>query len=416
MASASMRGNTASVLLLLGGAIALSGCLFVTAVNERPNARLVATQTTAKLGEVVELDAQVEDDQSGAATELVVRDALGSIVNDPCVVDVQIADPAALVAHVKLRVWQVGTYTVEATPVDRHGARGSTATVQLSFANQPPALTAPASSGSLGELREATAPTVCDGNWPAAQPIPVQLSGEVVDPDAARPPPFADCATAAGPLSYRFQILAQPTIDGTLGPANPDGSCPSARPERRTELSTTGTLVCLYPDPSLSAVTRATYSVKLVVDDGTESNHSETLVIPVIGDAPACLDGSYPQAGSYVLPRDSATVFQAVGVDSVTASPSLSYVWSIERAGETAYAIAVPATTGADGGARFALDPAVLGVAVGEHVFLRVEVVDPAGGAVACDPADEARCEVASCVAAPATTCPRRATWELEYR
>ena len=70
-------------------------------------------------------------------------------------------------------------------------------------------------------------------------------------------------------------------------------------------------------------------------------------------------------------------------------------------------------TSAVEGGASLSLDPVARGFAVGEHVRLRVEVAAPEGDAPACAPDDD-RCPAASCVAA--TSCPRRATWSLEYR
>jgi hypothetical protein len=135
----------------------------------------------------------------------------------------------------------------------------------------------------------------------------------------------------------------------------------------------------------------------------------------VINDAPACLDGTYPTAGSYVLDRDLPTVFQAIGVDGVTPGGQLGYVWTMRRAGETAYTTVAPTAFGADGGGRFSLDPSIYGFAVGEHVSLRVDVIDPQPGGDACEPTDD-RCDVESCAATVGASCPRRATWALEFR
>lgn len=410
-----MRSKRGFVFVVVASLVGLPGCLFLTEVNERPSASLVATKTAASLGDLVELDARLDDDQAGADAEVRVRDADGLVVDDPCIADLTRTTVDVTTAHLLLRVWKEGTFTVEVTPIDRLGARGSTATVQLTFANLPPAFTSTTAPKDARALAAASTARICAANWSASEPIPIRLLGDVADPDAARPPPFSQCSTVAQALVYRFSITAQPSLGGTLGPTV-GSACPTERPARVMELVTAGPTVCLYPDPTLSTVTPVNYAVQLTVDDGVAPPvNSDTLVIPVVTDPPACLDGTYPQAGSYVLARDAGTVFQAVAVDGSSAGPTLGYFWSMKRQGESGYTIVAPTTTGAAGGARYTLDPDLFGFAVGERVSLRVEVVDPSSGAVACEPADD-RCDTASCAVAPASTCPRRATWELEYR
>jgi hypothetical protein len=241
--------------------------------------------------------------------------------------------------------------------------------------------------------------------------IPIALNGEVRDPEGDE---RSLCGAIAPPLVHRFKILSQPTLDGSLGLPVKGGCLAEPATPRVTELVTSGTMVCLYPDKSYKGSTAGSYTVQLAVDDDHTTVTTEPLLLTVLDDAPACLDGTYPTVGSYVLARDLPALFQAVGVDGVQAAPAIRYEWSMRRAGESAYSVVTPSTSGNDGGARFVLDPSVYGFAVGERISLRVEVLDPNGGP-ACEATDD-RCDVASCAVQPAKTCARRATWDLELR
>ena len=388
---------------------ALPGCLFVGDVNERPSLGLSALSVTTTLGQPLELVGSVLDDQRGVTLLTQVRGGDGQIVHDPCVQLSQLGDRSAEAPSLVLQVWRAGTYTVEATPVDTYGAPGSSATVQVTYANAPPAFASPTTP-----LREAAAPASCGAFYTAGVPIPITLDAPAHDPEADAPLPPAGCDALPPPLSYHFALVAQPDGAGaTLGPASAQGVCPAVRPATKTELAGDALVVCLYPDPALPSGAPSSYLVAVDVSDGTNTVPSTTLMIPVIGDAPACLDGVYPAAGHYVLARTEPQVFQALGADDVTDAIALTYEWSILRGGEITRTVVSPPTSGADGGGRLALDPAVYGFAVGEQVELRVEISD--GVAASCDPA-LSTCEAASCAAGPGASCARAATWTLEYR
>ncbi len=179
-------------------------------------------------------------------------------------------------------------------------------------------------------------------------------------------------------------------------------------------------LVCLYVDANLPTATPSQCTASLV-----SAHRGATVKRP----ASALDDPGHRQRAR--LPRAASIRSSAATCstgDEVTDRCSSDRRRRRRRAGDArrsrgrskalptrAYtALGVPATA-AEGGDRFSFDPTTLGYAVGDEVHLRVEVSDPAQPAAACAPTDDV-CAAASCVAAPATTCPRRATWDIEVR
>jgi hypothetical protein len=392
--------------------LALAGCLFVGDVNERPSVSVQALIQSTTLGMPIELSVKVTDDQDQTRLAMVVRDQAGNVVDDPCVAAVASSSATgnALTTYL-VTIWRAGTYTVEATPTDRYGATGSSATVQLEVSDAPPSF-----DQQTNQLRPGTPATACSALYPTGRPIPITLQQGVDDPEQHWTPPPPSCTDLQPPpLVYTWHILSRPTGSAaTLGRAV-GGSCPDAPFDGATDLVDPADIVCLYPDPNLPTGTPSMYTVALDVSDGTTTKRSDSLAVPVIGDAPACLDGTYPAAGSYVVDRMQPMVFQAVGVDDVSAASTLTFTWSLERASENSYtALGAPLSAG-DGGDRLVFDPVALGLAVGDQLHLRVDIDDPAEPGPNCDPVDDL-CEAASCAAGSSTTCPRRATWALEIR
>ncbi len=395
-----------AALLLLAGA---SGCLFVGDLNERPRAQLVASASSTTLGHPIHLRTTVMDDQRQPDLEIALRDADGRILDDACTAFAAKGDGPDGPA-VDVTFWQPGTYTVEGTPVDTYGARGSAATFMLEVTDSPPAFSKP----TLRISDQVT--TACTGLYPATRPIRITYDGTVEDAEQTWTPPPAGCPNRAPrPLALTWRFVGRPTAGGILGPA-PGGSCPEVPSQGADPLEgdTTLTTICLYPDPALPTGHGSPYELDLEVDDGRRQAMTDPLLVDVVGDAPACLDGVYPQAGDYVLPRDQATSFQAVGIDDVSPPSGLTYAWSLERPAQSAFVSLGPPVAADEGGARLVFDPVALGLGVGDDVRLRVEVIDPGGAAPACAVEDDT-CTALSCAAAGAS-CPRRATWGIEIR
>lgn len=386
-----------------------AGCLFVGEVNGKPSVEVAVAGGSFSIGSPIELFVRVKDDQSGATASLRVTESGGKAVD--CMRQSPTDDGWELV------FWDAGIYEVEVLPVDRYGAVGSSAANTLVVLDHAPTL------GST--LTEGVAAVACGANWSASQPIPIVLAAPAVNPDAELELPRpTSCTPKVETTTYTWTLSSQPTGGGTLGlpvtgphggktcptaPSSPMGTETIAVPSAS---DTSKPAVCLYPDPSVSASVASTYGVRLDVTTSAGSAPELSIEVPVLGDAPACFDGSYPAAGSYVVPSDEATVFEVVGADDVSPTSELVYTWTLTRADGTS-AVVQPATDGSDGGARFSLDPTVLGASVGETVRLRADVVEP-GGASACVDSDD-RCLVASCVAA-GSTCPSRISWSLEFR
>ena len=400
-------------LSLLALVIGLGGCLFVGGVNGEPSATIRATDlTVAGVGVPVHLAVAVFDDQADARAKVRVFDH--SCTDDSCADASQVplaGSPSCVEATLtnvgdgySVVFYAAGTYVVKAIPIDRYGAIGSSASLTITVRDEPPVLS--------DELHAGSAATACGGSYAASTPVPIVLTDDAIDPESTTVG-RASCAAIAPRLPHRWRLKSQPTGAGRLGRATPTGACPAVAVDGALALDTDAAVVCLYPDPTVSPVTASTYGVQLDIDDGDPANTiATTTMVSVLGDSPACLAGVYPSPGSYVVRGDQPTVFQIVGADDVTSSGDLAFTWSLEHNG--AWEVVLAATSALDGGARFALDPGSRGFAVGEHVTLRVDVTEP-GTFPLCDVADD-QCLVASCVAAPATTCASRATWTLEVR
>ena len=404
-AVASMR---VVLLALLTG---LGGCLFVGNVNQAPSASIRATDlTVAGVGVPIHLSVEVFDDQADARVNLRVFD--DACTEDRCPdasAQTLPGSPSCEKATLtgvgdgySVVFYAPGTYVVRATPIDRYGAIGSSASLTITIIDEPPVLSDALHAGS--------ATTACGASYTASMPVPIVLTNDAVDPEASVLG-AASCPTISPALTHHWLLGSQPTGQGRLGRATTTGACPSIAVDAALELDTDGTVVCLYPDPSVSAVAPSSYGITLTIDDGVPANARSTMfTVPVLGDAPACLVGSYPAPGSYVVSGDEPTVFQVVGADDVTSAADLAFTWSLERDGM--WQVVLAPTSGNDGGARLSLDPAVFGFSVGEHVELRVDVAET-GASFTCE---DDTCLAPSCVAAPATTCPRRSTWSLEIR
>jgi hypothetical protein len=382
-------------------------CLFVGDVNERPSVQVSALTRSTTLGVPITLDTHIDDDQSDGKLTVIVHDDTGAVIDDPCVVGVTALGTSG---SYSVLFWRVGTYTIETIPTDRYGAVGSSASVVLQATDGPPTF------AGDDVLHPLLAPAACTSLYPTGVVIPISFEGMVRDPEQSwRPPPPQCTNQLPAPIAYTWRIVSGPSGTGTLGHST-GGLCAPTPFKPATSLDDDDAVVCFYPDPGLPTGTPSVYMIELDATDGANpAIQTSVLSLGVIGDAPACLNAIYPNPGSYVVDRDTPTVFQAIGVDDVAAAATLTFTWSIERPGDSVYTPLGATTSAADDGGRLVFDPSALGLSVGDDLKLRVEVADPANPPPTCDAADD-MCVVSTCAAAPATSCPRRATWSVEVR
>jgi hypothetical protein len=392
-------------------ALLSSGCLFVGDVNKVPRIGASAAVHSSSRGQPIQIEFDIYDDQPQLEIKPRVLDADGVVVSDPCALEVTPLSTDGPAHYYSILLWNAGAYTIDATVTDPYGASTDSPAVELLIQDEPPTFNKPTM-----QLRAGMARINCTNVFPGGVPILITLDEGVDDPEQHWAPLPPGCAAALpAPLAFTWHLVDRPAgSQGTLGRAF-NGACPATPDDPAIDLPDDDTIVCLYTDAALPTASPSMYSVALDVSDGANPPINSTLTLPVVGNAPACLDGTYPEIGHYVLDRDTPSIFQTVGIDDVSDAATLAFVWSVERAGETSFVALDAPVAAADGGARLIFDPVALGFSVGDQLQLRVEVSDPNSPATACDPSDDS-CLAASCVAATSTTCPRRATWSLEIR
>ena len=399
-----MSANLAR-LLLTGVLAVLPGCLFVGDINQRPAVSFYETHATGALGTAISLTAYLSDDQRGAALSLTLRDGDGALVTLPsCTARLTQQPVSDSETYITIVLWKPGTYTLSALPTDAFGAHGSTASLQVTVTDSSPAFQSQAGPRASDPVQS------CGANYIASNPIRIVLDSPAVNPDASAEQPDAKCGSLAKPITYHWRIESQPTMHGSLT-ALVNGTC--AAGAQVTELDA-GLGVCLVPDPAIGAIGASSYVVSVIATDGVKGTEKASLQLPVIGESPACLNGVYPGAGTYVLATSETSIFQAIGVDDVDAAGALLYRWTLKRPSDAGYTIIVDYALGSDGGGRLSFDPSLYQLAVGDTVSLQVEVEQPDSDGSTCATGDDP-CQVQSC-AASASTCPRRATWTLEMR
>jgi hypothetical protein len=152
------------------------------------------------------------------------------------------------------------------------------------------------------------------------------------------------------------------------------------------------------------------YTVVLDASDGSSSVTSPVADVPVSPDAPPCITGEDPAAGSYVVDRTQTQSFQVTGVfddRDPFGSASLTFAWSVWRESDPSWRVVPthPQST-------YALDASTF--LVGEKVRVRVEAIDRTGALASGCAIDADDCTVSSCM--PGGACHKWKTWDLELR
>lgn len=384
----------------------VGGCLYLGDLNEAPTITLDQPSATSTYkGASITIHANVHDDQDGPATLARGLAFVVASADDP---PQPLGDCDLLTSQsgttLTVTFFRTGVFSVTATAVDRFGARSSSAGLMLTITDAPPAFSPKAKPVP-------TSPVDSCGLYTAGAPVTVGLPGAqsaVSDPDAdAQRPDLAACATRET-LRYTWRIVSRPDGSQPLLTRWANGCQPPAADSGPTlEVPDAAAQVCLWPDVA-PANGAAMYGVVLEVSDGAHTVPSTTVDVPVAADAPPCITGTSPPAGSYVFDAGQPQTFEVTGVaDDLDGLDSVTYVWSLWRETDPVWRV-VPMYTGG----RYSFDPASVGV--GEKVRLRVEAVDRTGALAGCD-VDADDCVVTSC-AAGTGQCHKWKTWDFELR
>ncbi len=383
---------------------AASGCLYLDRINQPPVINNIsANLTSTQKGVTVSVTVQASDDDDAPADLPVVFDVVdattGAAVSGGCDFDApdNMGRPRFDVTFLR-----TGIFTVEAQTHDHFNSPSSKASIVITITDAPPAF----DSGSM--IVPTSARNACNLNT-AGDVLTLGFKGGVGDPDQ-----FAGGSCGRGEtLAYTWRITGMPSGARPVLTLNDGNGClaPTAQSGLALAVDDYAKQVCLWTDANLPAGT-AMYSVVLEATDGTSTVQSGTADIPVAADAPPCITGTNPVAGSYVVDR---TQLQTFGVDSAvddrdvfgSTDRPITFAWSVWRESDPAWR-AVPSYTLAS----YTLDPSSFGV--GEKVRVRVEAIDSTGARATCAVAAD-DCIVTSC-AVGAGSCHKWKTWDLELR
>lgn len=384
--------------------LAAGGCLYLGSLNEAPTVTLdpPSASITYK-GSAITVRARVQDDQDDVPTLQSRLTFVVASADDPT----QRLDPCDLLIsqlgdQLTVSFFRTGVFSITATTVDRFGARSNSAGLMVTITDAPPAF-------ANGAKPAPTSPVDSCGLYAAGDPLTIGLmGGAVTDPDAAaQNPDRRDCATRET-LRYTWRVVAMPDGSRPLLTRWDDGcAAPTAASGPALEVPDATAQVCLWPDVG-AANGAALYGVALEVSDGTQTVASSTVDVPVGADAPPCITGTLPPAGTYVFDRNQTLGFDVTGVaDDRDSLDTVDFVWSVWRESDPVWRV-VPAYDQRS----YTFDPSSVGV--GEQVRLRVEVRDRTGAPAGCDPAAD-DCVVTSC-AAGTGACHQWKTWDFELR
>jgi hypothetical protein len=388
----------------LSALLASSGCLFLDGVNRPPTLTMSATITTTVKGASLALTTDArdpEDDPADVTVSFAVYDANSGALADP-LCDYE---RTQLGHALDIRFFRSGIFRVDAVAADSHHAISGTASTMVTITDAPPVF------ADKSAVLPTSTPDACNLNA-AGDVVTLGLSGSVTDADAAVRGGDPSCPPAER-LTYTWRIVDAPTGSAPRLTSY-DGGCAAATATSGPTLAVAAPTaqVCLWTDPTLTGAT-ALYTVVLDVSDGTTTVTSPAGEVPVSADAPPCITGTNPIAGSYIVDRSELQRFDIDGVlddRDAFGTPGITFAWSVWREADPVWreVPSWPMST-------YQLDVSSFGV--GETVRVRAEALDrtAARAPASLCAVDADDCSVASCAAAPAV-CHKWKTWNLELR
>jgi hypothetical protein len=398
----------------------LAGCLYTDDINHRPELTIQATigglpvSGPLRVGDTVHIQSLTMDAEDGVGMDQVkfaLRD-VHQATPDKCVAQI-----TQNLRDADVTIYVAGSYSVEAIATDLGNAKSMPADLTISATDRNPVLAG-------NSVAAAPGPTDCQAyNYTAGVPVFLYYGGSVADPRGPNHPPAGCPAWPALTLDWTVTGGSHPV----LSIADPQGHC--APPAQGTAAATLSvpdyqTGVCLWTDDVVPAA-GATYDVLFRASiEGLTAVKDDTVAVGP--DQMPCITGADPIAASYVVDRAQHFSAEITGVDDDRdgyGSPDLHYAWSVWSQTDGSSSLPSGQWVEVPSYDHPAYDFDVSGYDVGEHLRLRVEVVDRTGtrASNAMCPMDQAQCLVCPCSTGgqadcAANTCRKWMTWDLELR
>jgi hypothetical protein len=398
--------------LLVATLLCSAGCLYLGDLNHKPSCTVTPSLApTNYRGSTVHFAVKMSDVDNGDKVSL-YQHTVDFADGQPQPIEKCDYDVAEASDGFDVTFYRAGIFRVTTTVVDQQAAVSDAQVVMVPIVDGAPSL--PMSAA----IMLGTGPDSC-GKFPAGWGIPMSLSTMATNPDGPVPDRGPNCP---GPdvLTYHWTVTPPP---GSLMPVFTEWDGTSCKPMSMGTMDYQATdwktKVCLWPDFGMPR-SGSSYTVSLAVTNGASTTPAITTALTVTPEGPPCLS-VYPQAGSYVVdpkdpvPFDSLSVVDVKDqIDSLGAvqqgQGQLTFYWSLWRETDPTWRD-IPTTD-----KMYAPDFSLFGV--GEHVRIRVEVVDRTGvraGASCSDPSVD-DCAVTSCAQPINVVCNQWTTWNFELR
>jgi hypothetical protein len=387
-----------------------AGCLYIGVINEPPRAELRLVLDTKPIkGATVSFQATLDDREDGVALTptWLVRDMLaGGVELAQCDYALRQLNGQPGSPRAEVQFFRTGTFEVAVATTDRFGAASPTAAVTVTVDDAPPRFAGPATLHPSGATADACNAYV-DG-----EPLLLQLDGEVLDADRD----VVGCAGQPERLTARWSIDSMPAGSFPSLALAGSGACPPcpAAPTQavltvETEVSAPGWQQVCFCSGKAAATPLGSYPVSVHISDGLKENEltAAPFDVRVDSDAPPCIDGTFPPAGSYVVDRTQPLTLTVVRVADDRDAATATLAWSLYTSSDPVWR-AVPSYSGRQ------YSPDLAALPVGEHVRVRAVPLDRLGARAGCAP-DAAVCTAPTCLP-NLPVCQEWVTWDLELR
>jgi hypothetical protein len=401
--------------LMLALVVISAGCLYTGDLNHAPTCTVGASAQSTHKGTAITFTVNPKDqDAEDQPTLQVAQRIIASNDGQP----VPLANCDYVISAVLGNVFTVtfyrtGSYQVSATVVDQHGAVSEpSGAVIVLVGNAPPMFP----SNTMIVAGGMDVPDFC-GFYIVGKPIVMYVSQQAVDTDQNATTGAPNCPPAEV-IAYNWTVTPPPGSLSALFTEWDDqkGQCGDAASATVPFPAVDGMKkVCLWPDFAMPNA-GSLYTISVTATDEVSTTAAVNVGLTVKNEGPPCLTGLYPPVGSYVIDPQNPTDFDLLRAGSVAdqvdgypgGAGQLTFIWTLWRDSDPTWRT-IPVS-----GPSYSPDYSIFGV--GEHVRIRVAVVDRTSVAPSCADTSLDTCQVKSCAMDPTLTCNQWATWNLEMR